>query len=261
MGCPYLVGHCLVNNTTIHSFLEEEVGVCIEVGGGTICEVQHKNIWKATDLVMVTVVGTQCWKVLVMGCPYLVGHCLVNNTTIHSFLEEEVGVCIEVGGGTICEVQHKNIWKATDLVMVTVVGTQCWKVLVMGCPYLVGHCLVNNTTIHSFLEEEVGVCIEVGGGTICEVQHKNIWKATDLVMVTVVGTQCWKVLVMGCPYLVGHCLVNNTTIHSFLEEEVGVCIEVGGGTICEVQHKNIWKATDLVMGKNEKIVEMRKKAC
>ncbi|KAF5186881.1 Udp-glycosyltransferase 92a1 [Thalictrum thalictroides] len=46
-----------------------------------------------------------------------------------------------------------------------------------------------------------------------------------------------------------------------LEEEVGVCIEVGRGTICEVKHENIQKAIELVMGESEKGVEMRKNAC
>ncbi|PIA53466.1 hypothetical protein AQUCO_00900214v1 [Aquilegia coerulea] len=46
-----------------------------------------------------------------------------------------------------------------------------------------------------------------------------------------------------------------------LEEEVGVCIEVGRGTICEVKHENIQKAIELVMGESEKGVEMRRKAC
>ncbi|KAF5186878.1 Udp-glycosyltransferase 92a1 [Thalictrum thalictroides] len=46
----------------------------------------------------------------------------------------------------------------------------------------------------------------------------------------------------------------------FLEEEVGVCVEIGRGTTGEVKNENIKKAIGSVMGGSEKAREMRKKA-
>ncbi|GAV72055.1 UDPGT domain-containing protein [Cephalotus follicularis] len=47
----------------------------------------------------------------------------------------------------------------------------------------------------------------------------------------------------------------------FLEEEVGVCVEVARGKSCEVKHEDIVEKIELVMGDTEKGKEMRRKAC
>nr|UXB92745.1 glycosyltransferase [Helleborus thibetanus] len=65
----------------------------------------------------------------------------------------------------------------------------------------------------------------------------------------------------GVP-LLGWPLGSEQTYNSkFLEEEVGVCIEVCIGTACEVKHENIKKAIEMVMGESEKGVQIRNKAC
>ncbi|KAL5765016.1 hypothetical protein ACOSQ2_017610 [Xanthoceras sorbifolium] len=47
----------------------------------------------------------------------------------------------------------------------------------------------------------------------------------------------------------------------FLEEEIGVCVEVARGTSCEVRHEEIVKIIELVMDEIEKGKEMRRRAC
>ncbi|KAH7560497.1 hypothetical protein JRO89_XS10G0031300 [Xanthoceras sorbifolium] len=47
----------------------------------------------------------------------------------------------------------------------------------------------------------------------------------------------------------------------FLEEEIGVCVEVARGTSCEVRHEEIVKIIELVMDETEKGKEMRRRAC
>ncbi|KAL5708045.1 hypothetical protein ACHQM5_018883 [Ranunculus cassubicifolius] len=64
----------------------------------------------------------------------------------------------------------------------------------------------------------------------------------------------------GVP-LLGWPLSGEQTYNSkFLEEEVGVCIEVGRGTSCEIVPRKLMSSIELVMGEGEKGVEMRKKA-
>lgn len=47
----------------------------------------------------------------------------------------------------------------------------------------------------------------------------------------------------------------------FLEEEIGVCVEVGRGLTCEVRHDAIARKIELVMNETEKGKEIRRKAC
>lgn len=47
----------------------------------------------------------------------------------------------------------------------------------------------------------------------------------------------------------------------FLEEMIGVCVEVARGKSCEVRHEDIVEKIELVISENGKGKEMRRKAC
>ncbi|XP_065866177.1 UDP-glycosyltransferase 92A1 [Euphorbia lathyris] len=47
----------------------------------------------------------------------------------------------------------------------------------------------------------------------------------------------------------------------FLEEELGVCVELARGKTCEVRYENVVEKIELVMNETEKSMEMRRKAC
>ncbi|KAH0778085.1 hypothetical protein KY290_009496 [Solanum tuberosum] len=47
----------------------------------------------------------------------------------------------------------------------------------------------------------------------------------------------------------------------FLEQDVGVCVEVARGNNSQVKHEDILEKIDVIMGVNEKENEIRRKAC
>ncbi|KAL5707933.1 hypothetical protein ACHQM5_018780 [Ranunculus cassubicifolius] len=65
----------------------------------------------------------------------------------------------------------------------------------------------------------------------------------------------------GVPILGWPMIAEQTYNAKLLEEEIGVCIEVGRGITCDIKHENIKTAIQLVMGGSQKGVEMRTKAC
>lgn len=69
-----------------------------------------------------------------------------------------------------------------------------------------------------------------------------------------------EALTNGVPLLGWPMAADQFFIAKFVEEQVGVCIEVARGVKCDINHKDLMKCIEKVMGKNERVEEIRKRA-